>query len=135
MKAEEPILPPVDVSKADQLAQKMAKTRAEQELETNERVLEEEKQNFITRMEVAKEKKKKKGKAVDDDDVPSQKEENKQNQELRYAMGDQYDAERAELARVDYEYEQLLAKAKVKALKNNEMKVYDDLEAKKMNRA
>lgn len=50
-------------------------------------------------------------------------------------MGDQYDAERAELARVDYEYEQLLAKAKVKALKNNEMKVYDDLEQKKMNRA
>ena len=70
-KAEEPILPPVDVPKADQLAQKMAKTRAEQEMATNERVLEEEKQNFITRMEVAKEKKKKKGKAIDDDDVPS----------------------------------------------------------------
>ena len=134
-KVEEPILPPVDVPKADQLAQKMAKTRAAQEMETNERVLEEEKQNFITRAEAAKEKKKKKGKAVEDDDVPSQKEEIKQNEEIKYAMGDQYDAERADLARVDYEYEQLLAKAKVKALKNNEMQVYDDLEQKKMNRA
>ena len=104
-KVEEPILPPVDVPKADQLALKMAKTRAAQEMETNERVLEEEKQNFITRMEVAKEKKKKKGKTIDDDDVPSQKEENKQNEEIKYAMGDQYDQERAELARVDYEYE------------------------------
>ena len=134
-KAEEPILPPVDVPKADQLAQKMAKTRAAQEMETNERVLEEEKQNFITRQEAAKEKKKKKGKAIEDDDVPSQKEANKQNEEIKYAMGDQYDQERADLARVDYEYEQLLAKAKVKALKNNEMQVYDDLEQKKMNRA
>ena len=67
--------------------------------------------------------------------MPSQKEEIKQNEEIKYAMGDQYDQERADLARVDYEYEQLLAKAKVKALKNNEMQVYDDLEQKKMNRA
>ena len=67
--------------------------------------------------------------------MPSQKEANKQNEEIKYAMGDQYDQERADLARVDYEYEQLLAKAKVKALKNNEMQVYDDLEQKKMNRA
>ena len=90
-KAEEPILPPVDVPKADQLAQKMAQSRAAQEMETNERVLEEEKQNYITRMEVAKEKKKKKGKAVEDDDVPSQKEENKKAEEVKYLMGDQYD--------------------------------------------
>ncbi len=49
-------------------------------------------------------------------------------------MGDEYDAQLASLRKVDYEFEQLLAKAKVKALKNNEMQVYDDLEQKKLNR-
>lgn len=50
-------------------------------------------------------------------------------------MGDLYDKEVGELRKVDYEYEQLLAKCKVRALKENRMDVYDGLEQKKMNRA
>ena len=50
-------------------------------------------------------------------------------------MGDLYDKEVGELRKVDFEYEQLLAKSKVRALKENRMDVYDGLEQKKMNRA
>ena len=50
-------------------------------------------------------------------------------------MGEQFDQEMENLRKLDYEYEQLLAKAKVKALKENDMQVYGDLEAKKLNRA
>lgn len=90
-----------------------------------------------------KEKKQKKAKkggkkyeASEHDETNSEKppEEDKQ-EEVKYAMGEQYDAELAALRKVDYEFEQLLAKAKVKALKKNEMEVYNDLDAKKMNKA
>ena len=42
-------------------------------------------------------------------------------------MGDHYDNELAELEKVDYEFEGLLTKAKVKALKENELAYYDEL--------
>ena len=50
-------------------------------------------------------------------------------------MGEQYDNEIKDLRKVDFEYEQLLAKCKVRALKENKMDVYDGLDQKKMNRA
>ena len=50
-------------------------------------------------------------------------------------MADQYDKELADLRKVDYEYEALLAKCKVRALRENKMDVYEGLEQKKMNRA
>ena len=50
-------------------------------------------------------------------------------------MGEQYDNEINNLRKVDFEYEQLLAKCKVRALKENRMDVYDGLDQKKMNRA
>ena len=50
-------------------------------------------------------------------------------------MGDHYDQTLSDIRKVDYQFEELMNKAKVKALKNNEMQVYDDLENKKMNRA
>ena len=39
------------------------------------------------------------------------------------------------MEKIDYEYEQLLSKCKVRALRENKMDVYDGLEQKKMNRA
>ena len=50
-------------------------------------------------------------------------------------MGEEYDRELSDLRKVDFEYEQLLAKCKVRALKENRMDVYDGLDQKKMNRA
>jgi hypothetical protein len=50
-------------------------------------------------------------------------------------MGEHYDNAVAELEKVDYEFEGLLAKAKVKALKQNELQIYDKLEKKQMNKA
>ena len=50
-------------------------------------------------------------------------------------MGEMYDKEVGDLRKVDFEYEQLLAKCKVRALKENKMDVYDGLDQKKMNRA
>ena len=115
-------------------------------MDTAAAVLEEEKQNFITRQEALKEKQKKKQRkgekvATKDQDDDSQKEdEEKLNQdikaeELKYRIGEEYDNQLEELRKVDYEYEQLLAKAKVKALKLNELQAYDDMENRKMNRA
>lgn len=45
-----------------------------------------------------------------------------------------YEAQWEALQKRDYEIEQLLAKAKVKALKQNDLRVYDDLELKKLTR-
>ena len=72
-----------------------------------------------------------------DDDEESKKSDKivKEDTEIRYAMGDHYDKELSDLRKVDFEYEQLLAKCKVRALKENKMDVYDGLEQKKMNRA
>ncbi len=49
-------------------------------------------------------------------------------------MGDDYDNQIKQLREVDYEFEQFLAKAKVKALNNKDLKVYKELEEKKMNK-
>lgn len=46
----------------------MAASRAKNEMDTADQVIEEEKQNYITRKEAMKEKKKKKGKNVDESD-------------------------------------------------------------------
>ena len=71
-KKDEPILPNVHVSKRDQLSQKMAQTRGRQEMEVNQAVVDEYKQNEITQEEAKKEKKRKKdikaGKNVDESD-------------------------------------------------------------------
>ena len=50
-------------------------------------------------------------------------------------MGEHYDNAVAELEKVDYELEGLLTKAKVKALKLNELPIYDKLEKKQMSKA
>jgi len=121
---------------------------AKKELETAEQVKEEERQNYITQQQALKAKKEarakkqgKRGGAVikndeKDDDIESKKSEKpKQEEEVKYVMAEQYDNELSELRKVDFEYEQLLAKAKVRALKENKMDVYDGLEQKKMTRA
>lgn len=55
-------------------------------------------------------------------------------EEVKYALGEMYDKDVAEVNKLDYELEQLLSKAKVKALKTNDMKVFDLLQTKKMSR-
>lgn len=62
-------------------------------------------------------------------------EENKvEEPPITYLVGDMYEAQWEALQKRDYEIEQLLAKAKVKALKQNDLRVYDDLELKKLTR-
>ena len=111
-------------------------------MEVNQAVVDEYKQNEITQEEAKKEKKRKKdikaGKNVEEsEDNKSQAGDQKQKEEekVRYVMGDHYDQTLSDIRKVDYQFEELMNKAKVKALKNNEMQVYDDLENKKMNRA
>jgi len=53
--------------------------------------------------------------AIDEEEMKQYKREQQQTT-FRYKVGDDYDHDVAELNKVDYEYEQLLAKAKVKAL-------------------
>lgn len=54
---------------------------------------------------------------------------------VTYRIGKEYDEQMSNMRKMDYQYEQLLAKAKVKALKQNDMRVFDDLHDKKMNKA
>ena len=95
------------MSKADQLASKRAKAAAKKEMETMEEVAQEERETFIHRQEIMKEKAKKKGKKIEDDDIASQKskKDSEKPEDIRYAVGDMYDKEIADLEKVDYELE------------------------------
>ena len=69
-----------------------------------EEVKEEERQTYVYRQEIIREKAKKKGKKLEDDDIASQKSK-KSEKEIKYAMGEMYDKEIEDLEKVDYEYE------------------------------
>lgn len=119
-------------------------------METNQAVLDEDQANYITRQEALKDKKRKKlqkagktkkeieaqeleqaaEKLEDAKDQPEVKEE-----QVKYKMGEDYDNQLNALRKVDYEFEQYLAKAKVKALNSNDLTTYQELEQKKMNKA
>lgn len=83
-----------------------------------------------TKKEIEQEEKERAAEAAAD--KKDQGEEKKD--EIRYKMGDDYDNQIKQLREVDYEFEQFLAKAKVKALNNKDLKVYKDLEEKKMTK-